>query len=76
MFLQSGVVDSGVWKWTLPSGTHTLQMFEGTRYAWKIGDATWTDTQKQDALKGVLPLEQSGTKYGSRGAGTPRFFVA
>lgn len=73
MFLQSGVVDSGVWKWTLPAGTHTLQMFEGTRYAGKIGDATSTDKQKRDALRGVLPPEQPGTKYGSRGARTPRF---
>ena len=73
MFLKSGVVDSGVWKWTLPAGTHTLQMFEGTRYAGKIGDATWTDEQKRDALRGALPVEQSGTKYGRRGDRTPRF---
>jgi surface protein len=65
MFLDSGIVDSGVGKWTLPVYTHTRGMFERTHF---VGSITkWTGVQKAEALKGVL----SGTKYGSSGARIP-----
>jgi hypothetical protein len=65
MFLDSGIVDSGVGKWALPVYTHTRGMFEKTHF---VGSLTkWTGEQKAEALRGVL----FGTKYGSSGARIP-----